>query len=124
MPAKKPDSETVEVVTSLETTADPSAQPATPAPAAPSETAGTTETTEATVTATETVAPDLTSIPALRELVVALAAATAEPTLIDCVTLHGRLTHDGKTYNAHETVQLPPDLARGLIAAGHVAKVE
>jgi hypothetical protein len=46
------------------------------------------------------------------------------PALIECVTLHGRLTHEGKTYAPHERVSLPVDLALGLIASGHVAKVE
>ena len=98
MPAKKPDSETVEVVTSLETTAtDPSAESTAETTTATPETTRTGETTETT---------------------------PLESELIDCVTLHGRLTHEGKTYAPHEKVSLPAELARGLIAAGHVAKVE
>ena len=48
----------------------------------------------------------------------------AGPRLIPCVALHGRLTHEGKTYAPHERVSLPVDLALGLIDSGHVARAE
>lgn len=71
------------------------------------------ETTDATET-TETTAPTPLTADDL----------PTGPALIECVTLHGRLTHEGKTYAPHERVSLPVDLALGLIASGHVAKVE
>ncbi|CDI04310.1 hypothetical protein BN873_940005 [Candidatus Competibacter denitrificans Run_A_D11] len=111
MPKKPEVTETETVVTTTEpvTTVDPTpvADPvletaaAAEAPAPNPEAAGTTETTP--VTANEPPPP---------------------PALIPCVTLHGRLTHEGKTYAPHERVSLPVDLALGLIDSGHVARAE
>ena len=118
MPKKPEVTETETVVTTTEpvTTVDPvpvvdtvaaSADPvletaaAAEAPAPNPEAAGTTEITP--VTANEPPPP---------------------PALIPCVTLHGRLTHEGKTYAPHERVSLPVDLALGLIDSGHVARAE
>ena len=111
MPKKPEVTEIETVVTTTEpvTTVDPTpvADPvletaaAAEAPAPNPEAAGTTEITP--VTANEPPPP---------------------PALIPCITLHGRLTHEGKTYAPHERVSLPVDLALGLIDSGHVARAE
>lgn len=56
--------------------------------------------------------------------VVVSAETPAAPQSVECTLLHGRLTHEGQTYGPGESVFLPAELARGLIAAGHVARKE
>lgn len=109
--SKKTDSETVDLATATpETPIALAADPASPIP-------GTVEQTLATPP--EILPPP----PPPPQPPTASPAAAAEPEpLIECVALHGRLTHEGKTYAPHEKVFLPAELARGLIAAGHVAK--
>lgn len=126
MPKKDVVTEATEATEITETANLPAAEPAMEVAAEPvpvsaaaaevtatnAETTGTAETTEtATMSAAETT--DAT-----------VATVSAEPAIIECVTLHGRLTHEGKTYAPHERVLLPVDLALGLIASGHVARAD
>lgn len=91
-----------------------------PAKKPDSETAETAE-TAATAPAEATERTPIMEIPATDP---PSALPSAEPERVECVVLHGRLTHEGTACAAGESLLLPAGLARGLIAAGHVARKE
>lgn len=118
MPKKPEVTETETVVTTTEpvTTVDPA--PVVDTVAAP------TDPVLETAAAAEAPAPSPQAAETTETTPVTANEPPPPPALIPCVTLHGRLTHEGKTYAPHERVSLPVDLALGLIESGHVARAE